>query len=151
MEIPIFEKHVDLKGTCDFEDCEFHNKCHCGCGNIPSIAVSNQIIHLAKRGNPYMYVKHHNRKYRQPNNKTGCFVKNGKDIQKAKQCLGWLKNRYETWNEVGRITNLSPSFVKNIYYSKHRRNVSPITADKISKAILLHKRGEDIFVSNNYL
>ena len=130
------------RGTC-VPGCEFFGYCHDGCGQQTSIAASSAITEHRVKGRPRVFVhQHHHGHVPQRRSLPAANI----PVERVRPLLRWLLDRYG-YERTALICGLASGHIPRIMGSTSGprghalAHVRPDTAQRITDAVLFHKRG----------
>lgn len=123
-------------GTCT-PGCRLYGRCHCGCGEQPTVAPANFQRASRVKGRPYAFRQGH--QARIVARQGGIWSRRGVPVERVRPLLEWLHQRHGTWREVGVLLRMPTSTIKGHANNRRRKRVPPEAAKRIQELVLAHR------------
>lgn len=124
------------KGTC-VPGCRLYGRCHCGCGERPTLSPATFERHARIKGRPYAFRRGH--QTRVVIRHGGHWSRRGVAVDKIRPLLAWLHQKHGTWEAVATLLRIPTSTIKGYANNARRRRVPPDAARKIQRLVLAHR------------
>lgn len=123
-------------GTCT-PGCRLYGRCHCGCGEPPSLSVATVVMESRVQGRPFAFRRGHQARVLVRGG--GHWSRRGIPVCKVRPLLAWLHQRHGTWDEVAALLRMSTSTIKGYANNTRRRRVPPEAARRIQQLVMAHR------------
>jgi hypothetical protein len=124
-------------GTCT-PGCHLYGRCHCGCGEQPTISAATIERENRVRGRPYAFRQGHGARVRLRGG-GGHWSRRGVPVDRVRPLLTWLHERHGTWEAVAILLRIPTSTVRGYANNTRRRRVPPESAHRIQQLVLAHR------------
>lgn len=123
-------------GTC-IPGCRLYGRCHCGCGERPTISPATFERANRVKGRPYAFGTGH--QARVVLRSSGIWSRNGIPVDRVRPLLAWLHRRHGTWKEVAVLLRMPMSTIKGYANNTRRKRVPPESARRIQQLVMAHR------------
>jgi hypothetical protein len=124
-------------GTC-VTGCALYERCHCGCGGVPTRSAVTYVRGSRYRDQPYVFLVGHHMRVMHP--RAGAWSRRGVPVDEVRPLLRWLRQRHGGLRAVADLVEVPEATLHGYLFNTKRKTVPPATAKRIVTVVLAHKR-----------